>query len=383
MKEESADPTDPFRAARREGPVFECEFQGKSLPMILRHADVRSACKDWGTYSSDAPMRVPIPSEEDVRSVRQLPVEIDPPEHGDYRALVEPFFQRPKNNPEMIAKTGVLIEELLRDAAGKESVEVVRDFALPLQSRALTYMLQVPESEAETWIGWGTHVFRDGDDGSKKGATLDAYLNEAFDRAEGGDGSDFFSALSQSEFRGRKLTRDECLGFANLTFAGGRDTIINSVAYVIAYLARNPQAIEFLREDPKRIVHASEEFFRALTPLTNTARICPVETDVHGVSVPADERVALCWASANRDEDVFDAPEEVRLDRKPNPHIAFGFGTHLCLGAPQARLIVRTLLQKIIEKPYLLTFLDAVENVEHESRYERAVAYGTLHVAFS
>ena len=97
-----------------------------------------------------------------------------------------------------------------------------------------------------------------------------------------------------------------------------------------------------------------------MTPLTNTARICPVETDVHGVSVPADERVALCWASANRDEDVFDAPEEVRLDRKPNPHIAFGFGTHLCLGAPQARLIVRTLLQKIIEKPYLLTFLDAV-----------------------
>jgi cytochrome P450 len=61
--------------------------------MILRHADVRAAAKDWQTYSSDAPFRVPIPSEEDVRSIRQLPIETDPPEHIDYRKIVEPFFK--------------------------------------------------------------------------------------------------------------------------------------------------------------------------------------------------------------------------------------------------------------------------------------------------
>src|SRR5664279_6653068 len=87
---------DPFREARNKDGVLQCPFQGETLPMILRHADVREAAKDWKKYSSDAPFRVPIPSEEKVRSMRQLPVEIDPPEHTEYRAIVEPFFARAK-----------------------------------------------------------------------------------------------------------------------------------------------------------------------------------------------------------------------------------------------------------------------------------------------
>jgi cytochrome P450 len=152
---------------------------------------------------------------------------------------------------------------------------------------------------------------------------------------------------------------------------------------VIGYLARNPHALEFLREDPKRITGASEEFFRAITPLTHIGRVCPVDTDVHGVPVKADHRVSLCWASANHDETVFDAPEEVRLDRKPNPHVAFGFGTHLCLGAPHARLIVRSLLKSLCDRVESITLLDAAEHVENEARYQRAVAYDSLTVKFS
>ena len=85
-----------------------CPFQGENVPMILRHEDVRAAAKDWKTYSSDAPFRVPIPSEEEVRTMRQLPVEIDPPEHTEYRKIVEPFFQRAKD-PEMVAQVEALI----------------------------------------------------------------------------------------------------------------------------------------------------------------------------------------------------------------------------------------------------------------------------------
>src|SRR5476649_1990344 len=87
---------DPFHDAREAAPVLECEFQGENTPMILRHEDVRRAAKDWKTFSSDAPFRVPIPSEEDVRTMRQLPVETDPPDHNDYRDIVEPFFRRAK-----------------------------------------------------------------------------------------------------------------------------------------------------------------------------------------------------------------------------------------------------------------------------------------------
>lgn len=371
---------DPFRDARQKDGVLPCDFQGEKVPMILRHEDVRKAAKDWQTYSSDAPFRVPIPSEETFRSVRQLPVETNPPDHTEYREIVEPFFRRAKE-PAMIAQVDALIGQMLSNALTRPSIEIVREFALPLQSRALTYLLNVPETEAETWTGWGTHVFREGS-GEKKGAALEAYLNEQLDKAAQNPGADFFSALTQATFRGRTLTRAEMLGFANLTFAGGRDTIIQTVAYALGYLGQNPQALPFLRADPKRIVNACEEIFRVLTPLTHIGRVCPVETHVHGVTVPPKGRVSLCWASANMDEKAFDTPEEMRLDRKPNPHVAFGLGTHLCLGAPHARLILRTLLQKCVDRVGGITILNAIDHVENEEKYRRVVGYDSLTVRF-
>src|ERR1044071_3555193 len=137
--------SDPFREKRNESGILECEFQGEKVPMILRHEDVRQAAKDWKTYSSDAPFRVPIPSEEEVRTMRQLPIETNPPEHTDYRAIVEPFFQRAKQ-PDVIAKVEALIGKNLSQALSRDSVEVVNEFALPIQSHALTYLLNVPAS---------------------------------------------------------------------------------------------------------------------------------------------------------------------------------------------------------------------------------------------
>jgi cytochrome P450 len=369
---------DPFRDARKEGPILKCEFEGENVPMILRHEDVRKAAKDWKTFSSDAPFRVPIPSEEKFRSVRQLPVETDPPDHTDYREIVEPFFRRPKE-PAMIAQVDSLIESLINEALSRSTIEVVREFALPLQSRALAYLLNVPETEAATWISWGTHVFREGA-GTQKGAALEIYLQEQLDKAAQNPGADFFSALTRAKFRGRNLTREEMLGFANLTFAGGRDTIIQMVAFTFGYVAKNPEALDFLRDDPKRIVNACEEIFRVLTPLTHIARVCPLETEVHGAIVPPKGRVSLCWASANMDETAFDAPEEMRLDRKPNPHLAFGSGPHLCIGAPHARLILRTLLQKLIEQVSRISVLNSVDHVENEAEYRRVVGYDSLTV---
>ena len=368
--------SDPFREARNKDGVLECEFQGERIAMILGHEDVRRAAKDWKTFSSDAPFRVPIPSEEDVRTMRQLPIETNPPEHTDYRAIVEPFFRRPKE-PEMIAQVEALIESMLTDALGRESIEVVHGFALPLQSKALTMLLNVPAAEAETWISWGIHVFRV-TGGVKKGIALEDYLHAQFDRAEANPGEDFFSALTQANYQGRKLTREEMMGFANLAFAGGRDTIIHSVACVLAHLGGHPESLDYLRADPSRITHASEEFFRVFMPLTHIGRVCPADTDVNGVKVKAGERVSLCWASANQDERVFESPQEVRLDRKPNPHISFGFGTHLCLGAPHARLILRTLLQKCVDLVGRIEVISAEPRVEREAEYERTLGYESL-----
>ena len=373
-------PSDPFKAKREAGPVARYEFQGEQIPMILRHAEVRQAAKDWRTYSSDAPFRVPIPSEEEARSMRQLPIETNPPEHSEYRAIVEPFFNRPKL-PEMIAQVEHLIDSLLRDATARDTTEIVHGFALPLQARALTYLLNTAESEANLWIGWGIHVFRVRG-GLKKGVELENYLHAKFDAASRAPGADFFSALTQATFRGRPLTREEMMGFANLAFAGGRDTIIHTVACALGHLAANPEALAYLREDPKRIVHASEEFFRFFMPLTHIGRVCPVATSVHGEQVPEGGRVSLGWASANRDESVFPQADEFKIDRKPNPHLSFGFGEHLCLGAPHARLIVRTLLQKCVELVNSMEIVSAEERTETEHDYERKLGYESLVLKF-
>ncbi len=373
-------PPDPFRDARKESPVLRCPVHGEDIAMILRHADVRRAAKDWQTFSSDAPFRVPIPSEESDRSMRQLPIETDPPLHTEYRDLVEPIFRRPKD-PAVIARIGDLIARLFTHALAQPSIEAVHEFALPLQSRALAHLLNVPESEADIWIGWGTHVFRDGG-GPSQGNALEAYLHGAFDRALARPGDDFFSVLTRATFRGRPLTREEMMGFGNLAFAGGRDTIIYTVASILAYLGENPAALEYLRADPARITHASEEFFRVYMPLTHIGRVCPVETEVHGHTVAAGQRISLAWASANRDETVFASPDEVQLDRKPNPHLSFGFGAHLCLGAAHARLLVRTLLEQAISRLSRLEVLEARPRFERTESYSRQVGFEALRLRF-
>src|ERR1043165_9126854 len=126
-------------------------------------------------------------------------------------------------------------------------------------------------------------------------------MRTQFYRARATPRPGFFSALTLATYRGRRLSREEMMGFANLTFAGGRDTIIHSISCIIAYLGRNPEAHEYLRLDRRRIVHASEEFLRVFMPLTHIGRVCPVETEVHGVQVKAGGRVSPGWAAANFD----------------------------------------------------------------------------------
>jgi len=371
---------DPFGEARRKDGVLVNEYQGVPIPLILRHEDLRKAARDWRTFSSDAPFKVPIPTEEDLRTVRQLPLEVDPPEQQVYRKLVEPIFNRPKT-PEMIAEVEALVDELLSDALARESIEIVREFAIPLQSKALAILLNVPRSEADVWIGWGVHVFREGD-GTSKGAQLELYINELLDRAEANPGDDFFSELTRLKFNGRKLTREEMMGYCSIVFAGGRDTVINSISGIIGHLSAKQDDFEFLREDEKRIVGASEEFFRYISPVTHLARKCPHGTNIHGVEVQPGDFASLCFASANFDETVFDEPETVKLDRRPNPHVAFGFGPHLCLGAHHARLIVRTLLKALCRRVSRIEMLEGEEKYENETRYRRRLAWERLRVRF-
>ncbi len=376
---------DPFGDARSEKGYGEINDQNDPVTMLLRHKDVRKSAHNYKNFTSEAvPGRIVVPSEVNIRETRQIPFEVDPPVHGAYRAIVEPWFKRPLQ-PEYQEKLTAQISANIAEVLQKGTVEVVEGFALPLQSKALTLLLNTPFAESKTWISWGTHVFRsegealDGD----KANILYKYIDAQIDRASENPGDDMYSVLLASEFEGRQLTKEEVKGVMVLTFAGGRDTVINAVTNSIAYLAEHPEALERFRKDPEIIGKAVEEFIRYFSPLTQMGRVVTEDTQVCEHALKADSRISLCWASANRDAGVFENPNEIVLDRKMNPHVGFGFSHHNCLGATHARQILKILLQTLAEKVGSMEILDYKENIEDLGEFKRKVGYDQIEVKFN
>lgn len=356
--------------------------QDDPVTMILRLKDVRKTAHNWKTFQSGAaPGRIVIPSEVNIRDTRQIPFEVDPPLHGAFRSLLDPWFKRPlkaQYQETLAHQVNALVDEVLK----ADSIDVVEDFALCLQSRALTLLLNTDAGEADTWIGWGTHVFRSEDDplDGDKAAVLYDYIDEKIKASSPNPEGDLYSVLLAAEVEGKKLTHEEIKGIMILTFAGGRDTVINAVTNTVSYFAQHPESLDRLRNEPEIIGRAIEELIRYFTPLTQMGRVVTQDTQVCEHAIKADSRVSLCWASANRDESVFESPNDVILDRKLNPHVSFGFSHHNCLGATHARQIMRVLIETLMAKVGSIDIIDFEENIENLGEFERKVGFHQLHV---
>ena len=375
---------DPFEKARIEKGFGEMDDQNDPVVMALRHKDVRKCAHNWKAFQSGAkPGRIVIPSEVNIREIRQIPFEVDPPMHAEYRAVVEKWFKRPLENDYQNALKNQ-INSIVDEVLTKDTVEVINEFSLVLQSRALTLLLNVPFPESETWISWGTHVFRsaDSDLDADKANILYDYIDKELERVSKNPTNDLYSVLLNSEVDGKKLTKEEAKGVIILTFAGGRDTVINAVTNSIAYFAEHPESLERLRKEPELINNAIEELIRYFSPLTQMGRVTTQDTQVCEHAVKADTRIGLCWASANRDASVFENPNEVVIDRKMNPHVAFGFGTHNCLGATHARQIMKILIETLIDKVTSIEIHDYKENIETLGEFKRKVGYDHINVTF-
>lgn len=375
---------DPFKKEREEKGYDSINDQNDPAMVILGHKNVRKCAHQWQTFQSGAkPGRIVIPSEVNIRDTRQIPFEVDPPEHKSYRNLLEDWFKRPLQE-DYKNKLTAQIENIVDEVLNKDTIEVVGDFSLPLQSRALTLLLNIPYAEADLWISWGTHVFRSNDSAldANKANILYNYIDAKIDDAIANPSDSLYSVLLNSEIDGRKLTKEEVKGVIILTFAGGRDTVINAVTNSIAYFSEHPNSLKALKENPAMINNAVEELVRYFTPLTQMGRVATKDTQVCEHAVKADSRIALNWASANRDESVFENPNEVVLDRKVNPHVSFGFGTHNCLGATHARQILRILLATLSEKITEIKIVAAKENIEDLGNFKRKVGFDSLKVQF-
>ncbi|MCC5973965.1 MAG: cytochrome P450 [Rubellimicrobium sp.] len=353
----------------------------EDLVYLRSYRALKVALNDWRTFSSDTLGFNVVTPQHVTRSFKQYPFELDPPEHTAFRAAIDPFFKRPLTAPyaaEIARQVGAAVDHLL----SADHVDVTPGFSLPLQSRTLTTLLAMPEAEADLWVTWGINVFgnlRHGDPPEQERAdALVTYVTEQTDNPARYPGS-LFDELSRLTIAGRPLSRDERLGVAHISFSGGRETLIALLTGIVALFAREPAAKEAIRRDPALAQSATEELLRVISPLRLLARTCPHGGDAGGVTVAPGQRLGMCYGRANRDPAVFADPDQVRLDRKPNPHLAFGSGPHACLGNAHARLVARTVLVELARRAKRIEILEAAPEAEaapHDVqglRFERLV----------
>lgn len=335
---------DPYRDYRAAGHVV-AERGDQRFALIVGYDEVKRVARAWQDFTSDTPFEVPIPHERGVRSVRQLPIEIDPPAHGELRALVEDrFSRRAADDHEHVVER--VVTAALDGLIDGEELRVVEDLALPVVNYGLAATLGLPADDVPRWISWGTHAFRPTADGAKAGnRDLDDYLDERVAEALDGQGVGMLADLAVARIDGRPLERDELLGFANLMFAGGRDTVIAGIVNAFVVLAHLPAALGWLREDDHNVRRAVEEVLRIQAPLNYIGRHATRAARAGGCPVAGGELVALGFAAANRDPDIFEDADRCHLDRWPNRHVAFGHGPHTCLGAHLARMEMRVTLR--------------------------------------
>lgn len=309
---------------------------------VTAYDAVRRAAKNWGTFSSD------LQGDTDVRDYRQLPLEVDPPAHRQYRDLLEPFFGRVSVGA-MEPAIRRVADEVVAAFISRGGGDAVHALAFPLTLRSLAVAFR-READLAEWERWGIETWITRPDGTRDGRHLDRYLARVMAEArEAPDAhGDIFARLAAARIENRALTDDEFRGLAGLVLAGGRDTVIKLVAGAVWHLARTPQDFAALQAAPERLSPAIEEWLRWLSPLPRMAREVRQPADL--APAPVGARVQLDFLAANHDPTVFVDPARVDLARAPNHHVAFGNGPHTCIGAHLARTQARAALAALLSR---------------------------------
>jgi cytochrome P450 family 142 subfamily A polypeptide 1 len=190
-------------------------------------------------------------------------------------------------------------------------------------------------------------------------------MNAVLDDRRARPREDLISVLVHAQIDGQGLSQDELLGESLLLLVGGNETTRNAISGGLDALLRDRRQWEMLLDDPERIPGAVEECLRWATPVINMARTTTQDVDVRGCTIPQGTQVLLMYASGNRDEKIFERPDEFDILRDPNPHITFGYGTHYCLGASLARVEIRVMLQELVRRLPGITLADPTGAVRH------------------
>ncbi len=375
------DPYPTYERLRREQPVAHGSKYG-GYWLLTRYEDVREAARDWHTFTSSVPGVTSIPAAT-RRTKPQLPLEVDPPLHSRYRALVNPVFAPARIaalRPRVEALAAGLVDGLLARLGTGAAVDLVGEYAVPLSVGTLAEFTGLPREDGERWVQWQQRLFdvRGGDDGVRATQEINEYIKGLIEHRKrqplDGGAQDFIGLLLTSEVDGQRLTDDEVLAFCQLQFAAGFETTADGISITLHYLATHPEAWERLAGAPDLLPHAVEEFLRYATPIQIFGRNATHDLEVHGQRIAKGDVVALAYGSANHDPAAFPDPETCIPDRFQGSaaprHLTFGAGVHLCLGAPVARLEMAITLREFTTRVPPLTPNDD-EAVQWKARGDR------------
>ncbi len=344
-----------YSLIRTVRPVLEVPVPGWDGPgmwMLTRYRDVHDVLRDarFSVERIRAPLvrdnldRMPEFLRQSSQGLRSMLI-MDPPDHTRVRKLVNKAFT-PKRIAALRDHIESLVRTLLDEAAERGRFDVIRDLAEPLPAIVIAELLGVPASDHRQFREWSSALISGIASTSadaravatEAGRHLFGYLADTIADRRRAPREDLISAMIQAQEERDALSDAELLATSNLLLLAGHETTTNLVGNGVLALLREPDAWRRLCTEPALLPTAIEELLRFDGPVQATLRVALEDVTIDGHAIPAGALVLISIGAANHEPAVFANPDELDLARDPNPHLAFGFGTHFCLGAPLARL---------------------------------------------
>ena len=285
-------------------------------------------------------------------------IDMDDPAHLLRRKLVNAGFSRKrlKVQDESIA---TLCDLLIDAVCERGECDFVRDIAAPLPMAVIGDMLGVLPDERELFLKWSDDMvvgLSSTVSEADMQVTLDAFMayndhtRRKIEERRAEPTEDLISVLVHAEVDGERLSDDDILQETLLILVGGDETTRHTISGGTEQLIRHRDQWDLLQNDPSLIPGAIEEMLRWTSPLKNMCRTLTADTEFHGAQLRQGEKMMLMFESANFDEAVFGDPDNFNIQREPNSHLAFGFGTHFCLGNQLARIELRNMTRRVLQR---------------------------------
>ena len=325
--------------------------------VISRHADVIEVSLDQKRFSSERQTSMIIDlSEDSLEQMRLWMINQDAPRHTKLRKLVNQGFTR-----RIIGNLSNHIEELSREivdgVARKGECDFVAGIAAELPLLVIAELMGCPVEDRAKLFSWSNQLIGFEDPELSQGSNPNDVMLELFEYAGGlarqrrGDPrDDLTSALVHAEVEGERLDDLTFNMFFLLLILAGNETTRNAISGGMLALSEHPDEKQKLLDDPALMTCATEEILRYVSPVIAMRRTATRDTEISGQPIRENDKVVMYYPSANRDDRVFDQPDRFDVKRDPNPHLAFGWGPHFCMGASLARAEVRILFSELLRR---------------------------------